>query len=145
MTKQCAFINANGDSCGGYAVNDDIYCFSHSPKYKNEKLEASRKGGSTSKRNDVKLNPVMIKTSQDIMDLLTDTINLIRTSTISTAVANSVGYLANGLFKGLELVNFEKRLSELELKDKNYTDGLTINLNEGEEDEDERKTPQSIV
>ena len=131
MSRKCVFKNNNGTSCEAFAVHDDDYCFFHSEKHKEKRDEAILRGGKARKKRHVEMSPIDIKTPQDIMLLLTDTVNLIRASSISTSVANSVGYLANCMFKGFELVNFERRLAELEARNQFYVDELTLELGEG--------------
>jgi hypothetical protein len=57
---------------------------------------------------------VRVENCQDVVLLLSQTINQVRKGQIDPRVANAVGYLANVLIRATEQGELEKRLAELE-------------------------------
>ena len=55
-----------------------------------------------------------LKTVDDITNLLADTINDLRSGTIGSRLANTVGYLATGMLKALQQGDIECRLRAVE-------------------------------
>lgn len=123
---KCQAITKNGKSCQANAQNGSDYCFLHDP----EKAEAAKtariKGGSSIKVLDPKqvkpwrggmageVTVLQSPTPQDIVNLLADTIDEVKTGQIEPRVANAVGYLAGAIMKAIELEAFNDRLSAIE-------------------------------
>jgi hypothetical protein len=104
MAKKCKY-KKNGKRCKAYALTDDDYCFSHSPKKARERAAARRKGGKKAladKKRVLQRSDVKIETTSDIVKLLNETINQVRTGRIEVKIANSVGYLSGICLKALE-------------------------------------------
>jgi len=59
---------------------------------------------------------IEIKNTSDIVELLNETINQVRTGKIEVKIANAVGYLSGICLKALEQGDIEKRLEALEDK-----------------------------
>ena len=57
---------------------------------------------------------VQIRDSQDVIVLVSDTINAVLKGRIDPRIANTVGYLANVLLKAVDQGVLEERLAELE-------------------------------
>ena len=57
---------------------------------------------------------VNVKDCQDVVRLISETINQVRKGQIDPRVANAVGYLANVLIRAVEQGEMERRLDELE-------------------------------
>ena len=114
MSNKCSFVKENGLRCNAFSLKDSEYCFSHSPEHKEQKIAAVTRGGMAKKYSKVVLAPISIKEPQDIIMLLDETVNLVRKSMIAPSVANSVGYLCGVMIKSFEVINFDKRLTELE-------------------------------
>jgi len=90
------------------------YCFTHNPDTKIEKHLAVVKGGLASKRVKLDLDPLSIKTPQEVGKLLEDTINRVRSGEIPPNIANTVGYLAGHTLKALETADLKDKIAELE-------------------------------
>jgi hypothetical protein len=116
MANRCKF--KKGDRrCKNYALVGDDYCFFHSPRKARERAEAQRKGGKAAlakKKRLLEKSNVHIKKTSDVVKLLNDTINQVRTGEIEVKVANAVGYLSGICLKALEQGDIEKRLEVLE-------------------------------
>ncbi len=111
--KQCSFIRANGSQCRAFAMTRSQFCFSHDPKMKEVKKEAVKRGG-LARRNRLNLLPVKIKTMWDVIVLLEDTVNRLRSGEIEPRTANTIGFLSGHMIRSLEKSDLEKRLEELE-------------------------------
>jgi hypothetical protein len=118
MARKCKY-KKNGKRCKGYALTDDDYCFSHSPKKARERAEARRKGGKKAladKKRILQRSNIQIENTSDVVRLLNETINQVRTGRIEVKIANSVGYLSGICLKALEQGDLERRLEVLEEK-----------------------------
>jgi hypothetical protein len=118
MTKKCKHRKGNR-RCKNYALTGDEFCFFHSPKKARERAEAQRKGGKkalSEKKRVLQGSNIEIKNTSDIVELLNETINQVRTGEIEVKIANAVGYLSGICLKALEQGDIEKRLEALEDK-----------------------------
>lgn len=93
-------------------MSDSQYCFSHNPETKAEKELAVLNGGLALKprKEAIRLEPVPLNTTEDIVGLLADTINRIRVEPFSPQRANAVGYLCGVLLKAIEVGRIEDQL-----------------------------------
>jgi len=100
-------------------LSDDDYCFFHSSKKAKERAEAQRRGGKKAlaeKKRILEESNFQIKNTSDVITLLNETINQVRTGKIEVKIANAVGYLSGICLKALEQGDIEKRLEALEDK-----------------------------
>jgi hypothetical protein len=111
---QCQFIKEDGSQCGAMAMKEATFCFSHNPDTQEEKQLAVQKGGFASKKTDMNLIPVDIKTPQQVAALLEDTINRVRNGEIPPNIANTIGYLAGHMLKALEVSEMDQRVEMIE-------------------------------
>ena len=102
MQKQCKFTNQKtGERCEAFALESGL-CFSHDPEYKKEKLKAIKKGGLAPKRIRLNLPSVKIKTAGDVVNVLEETINLVRGGDLPCSnPANTIGFLCSQLLKAI--------------------------------------------
>jgi hypothetical protein len=118
MAKKCKYRKGNR-RCKNYALTGDEFCFFHSPKKAKERAKAQRKGGKkalTDKKRVLGESNIEIKKTSDVVSLLNETINQVRTGEIEVKIANAVGYLSGICLKALEQGDIEKRLEALEQK-----------------------------
>lgn len=115
MQKQCKFINPNtGKKCKAFALESG-FCFSHDPKQKEAKLVAVTKGGLAPKKVKLNLSPVGIKTVNDVVCVLEETINLVRGGSLPCSnPANTIGFLCSHLLKAIELNTVDTKLELIE-------------------------------
>lgn len=111
---RCGHVSANGKQCGAHALTSDELCFSHSPRTKEQKSIAVLKGGRAPKKIEVPLDQLPIATASDVLALLVDTINRVRTEPFTHQKANSVGYLANVALRAFEAAELVDRVKQLE-------------------------------
>ncbi|MGB7061149.1 MAG: hypothetical protein WBF13_02200 [Candidatus Zixiibacteriota bacterium] len=118
MAKKCKHRKGKR-RCKNYALTGDDYCFFHSPRKAKQRADAQRKGGKKAladKKRVLKNSDIQIETTSDVVKLLNETINQVRTGQIEVKIANSVGYLSGICLKALEQGDLEKRLEALEEK-----------------------------
>ena len=105
-----------GKQCGASAMRGSQYCYLHNPNISSEeKLEAQTRGGQNrSLKVDQPLLPIKIEKTDDIMKLLTDTINQVRQGSLDCRIGNTIGYLAGIALKAYETSELEGRLEKIE-------------------------------
>ena len=113
---KCVFQKPNNEQCDANAMEGVGYCFTHNPETQTEKERAVLNGGLAPKpRKEAKqLDPVSVRSTKDILTLLEDTINRVRTEPMTHQKANCVGYLANIAIRALEVRELEERLEKVE-------------------------------
>jgi len=117
--QKCANRKRDGKPCKAYACGDDQFCFFHSPGSTRERREAQKAGGTTrGKQNSAiavrEIPDKPLRNSADICELLSTTINEVRSGRVQPRIATAVGYLANILLGAQEQGPLEDRLSRLE-------------------------------
>jgi hypothetical protein len=118
MAEKCKYRKGNR-RCKNYALTGDEYCFFHSLRKAKDRAQAQRKGGKRAlagKKLVLKESDIQIKHTSDVVKLLNETINQVRTGKIEVKIANAVGYLSGICLKALEQGDIEKRLEVLEEK-----------------------------
>lgn len=111
---QCQFIKEDGSQCGAKAIKETMYCFSHNPDTQHQKHLAVVRGGQARKDIEVHLSPIELKTPQQVVVLLADTINQVRAGEVPPNIANTIGYLAGHMLKAIEVANLDQRLELVE-------------------------------
>lgn len=124
---QCKATTKSGDPCKVKALAGSDYCGFHDPE-KADAFQAGRvKGGQAGKL--ATLDPTAIKpwrgvagdvdvlksvTSAELVSLLCDTIDDVRTGRIDPKVANAIGYLSGAIVKIQEFGALVERLEAIE-------------------------------
>ena len=119
----CKHKKTNGHTCKNLALKDDRYCYWHSNRIPDKlKNEARSRGGrhkiikvSCGDIPDLKLNCI-----EEVLQLNSFIINRTLNNEIDLRVSTGIGYLLNIQMKGIELSNFERRISAIEEQMKNY-------------------------
>jgi len=112
--NDCKHIKPDGEQCQAKVMKGSDYCFTHNPDTQIEKHLAVVKGGLASKKVKLDLEPLSIKTPQEVGKLLEDTINGVRSGEIPPNIANTIGYLAGHALKALEASNLDQRVEMVE-------------------------------
>lgn len=114
--KKCRFIKPDGEKCEAWAMSDSDFCYFHNPDIsETEKKEIQSKGGQANKIKVLEpLQPIALKQGEDVILLLEDTINKVRTGEIDLKVANCIGYLSGHLMKAIETAKLEGRVEIIE-------------------------------
>jgi len=111
---KCKAVTKEGKQCTSHPLRGRDYCFIHDPENGEARAIALSKGGHTAKKVQVHLDPLTITTQKDVVNLLCDTINNVRSGAMPPRIANCVGYLAGHLLKALEASDLEERVERLE-------------------------------
>lgn len=112
---QCQAKTKAGHQCRAHALKDKKYCLVHDPESKNQMKIYAQRGGQVKKKVQVCLAPVKFKGDvKEILDLLADTVNQVRSNHMPARTANTIGYLASVMIKALEVSQIVDRLKEVE-------------------------------
>jgi CRP-like cAMP-binding protein len=121
----CKAITKDGKPCRGNAQKGRDTCFFHDPE-KTEAVKAAQvKGGTSIKVIDPKVykpwrgtpGDMTVMRSPgpgDVVNLLADTIDEVKTGLIDPRIATAVGYLAGMIIKALEVEALDERLAAIE-------------------------------
>lgn len=115
---KCVFTKTDGIECKANAMLNSKHCFHHNPGIAKEvKKEAQAQGGRAN-RACVKepLPPMKISKIGDVVSLLGDAVQRVRSGGMDLKVATTLGYLAGHLLKAFEVADLEARFEALERK-----------------------------
>lgn len=90
------------------------FCFTHNPDTKEERALANSKGGMTPKKNGHPLPPMEIVEHQDVVLLLVDTINRVRSGEMDIRIANCLFIGSGHLIKAMEVAQLDGRFEIIE-------------------------------
>ena len=121
----CRATKKNGDPCRAEAQAGRDYCFFHDPTKAQERHDSKVKGGQTGKLATLatakpwrgvagEVDVLKAVTPAELVDLLCNTIDDVRTGAIDPKVGNAVGYLAGVIVKIQEQEALVERLSAIE-------------------------------
>ena len=112
---KCTHKKKSGSICKANAVNGSKFCFFHDPANDNERKIAQSSGGKGNKIvvNDP-LEPIELKTAQDVVNLLEDTVNRVRSGELDVKIGNCLGVLSGQVIKALEIVSVSNRVEIIE-------------------------------
>ncbi len=113
-SARCSHAHADGRPCGGYAVAGSRFCFTHEPDLASDRDEARRRGGQAGRVATLPESDVRVRSLSDVLVLVEETINDVRTGRVDVRVANAVGYLANIGIRAIEQGDLADRLEALE-------------------------------
>ena len=112
---KCKATTKSGKLCKANALKDKKYCLAHDPESKQKFKEITKKGGKVKRKVQVYLAPIEFKGDvREVLDLLADTINRVRSNQMPPRIANTIGYLAGHMIKALEIAEIEERLKKVE-------------------------------
>lgn len=116
IKNTCRGLKLDGSRCQAATLPGTDFCFFHDPTKAGARREAQSLGGRQNKMKtlDQTAPDVKVEDCQDIVRLISETINQVRKGQIDPRVANAVGYLANVLIRAVEQGETERRLNELE-------------------------------
>jgi hypothetical protein len=118
--NKCEHKKLNGQRCKANALRNERFCFFHAPAKTRERQQAQSAGGSSRSQKMTVLPPGTeercLLSPTDVCHLLGDTINQVRCGLMDPRIANTVGYLAGTLLRGLEHGQLDDRLTRIEVK-----------------------------
>jgi len=109
---QCEFVKPNGVRCRANARTAAAHCWFHDPKLARERLRARKRGGIARSHRAATLPPDApqrsLGTVADVLGLLEEAANEVRTGGLEPKLANCVGYLCSVALNGLAQVPSSK-------------------------------------
>jgi hypothetical protein len=110
----CQHVKSDGSKCQAPRLAGSDFCFFHDPEKSAEREAAQRAGGL---RNKMAVLPstvpdARLQDTQDVVTLLSETINQVRRGQLDPKVANAVGYLGGLLMKAIHEAEIEKRKAD---------------------------------
>ncbi len=94
---RCAGIRVDGGRCGGQAIRDSQWCFSHHPDYEEERRRRGSKGGKRGGRGRPQTELAALKAE------VRDVIEAVRTGELDKGVGAVLGQLYNVLLKAVSV------------------------------------------
>ena len=110
----CAYVNTSGEQCQANAMKNSQFCFVHNPETKEKHARAGKKGGHMSKRDKLNLPAVPIKSPSDVVLILEETINGVRSGTIPPQIANTLAYICSHALSAMKDANLDQRVEMIE-------------------------------
>lgn len=113
---KCKATKEDGEQCNANAMNGSDFCYTHNPDISDEeKKEAQARGGQNrALMIDNPLPEIPVAKADDVVLLLADTVNQVRTGKMNVKIANCLGTLSGQLIKALELAKYADKLDLLE-------------------------------
>ena len=114
--RLCKATTKDGPGCQTSAMPGSDFCFFHDPDKADERFEARAAGGRQNRMKTLSADApdLKVESCQDVVSLISETINQVRKGELDPRVANAVGYLANVLIRAVEQGDIEDRIEALE-------------------------------
>ncbi len=109
--KKCQFIKENQEQCNSFAMAEDVFCYFHSDKTKDQRKESVLRGGKSLKRSYGREGAVRLRKADDVLKLLEQTVEDLRNNRTNTRNANAIFILTGIALKTLEF-RFEEKILE---------------------------------
>jgi len=113
--RQCAYVSPDGFRCKAVPLSGKELCFFHDPESAELRRRAGVAGGRARARKvlaEAKLS--RLDSRESLIDLLSETVQQVRTGQIDPKVANAIGYLVNVARQILESDEYERLAREIE-------------------------------
>jgi hypothetical protein len=103
MSKRCSAKNRSGKRCGAWAVTGATKCALHADPERAAELGSKhcRRVKFRPRPDALDLTPRPLKSTEEVCELLEETINLVRRGSLDVRAANSIGVLAGIHLKAL--------------------------------------------
>ena len=113
---KCKATKEDDEQCNANAMNGSDFCYTHNPDISaEEKKNAQARGGQNrALMIDNPLPEIPVAKADDVVLLLADTVNQVRTGKMNVKIANCLGTLSGQLIKALELAKYADKLDLLE-------------------------------
>jgi hypothetical protein len=116
----CQGKRADGTPCRATAHRGKRFCCFHDPELTEARAEGRRRGGVNRSKPAATLPPhtpdLSLKTVDDVVAALAETINQVRTGKLAVNVGNCLGVLAGVLLRALEGSDLDRRIAALEAR-----------------------------
>lgn len=111
---KCAYVKADGEHCQANSMKNSEFCFSHNPATKEKHALAVVKGGKMSRRNRLNLPSVPVRNPEDVINVLEEAINGVRSGVIPPNIANTLAFICSHALRAMEASNLDERLEIVE-------------------------------
>lgn len=113
---KCIFVKENNEECQANAMKEGQFCFLHNPDIPDEekRLVQARGGKGNVVKIEEGLPEIKINTADDVVSLLEDTANRVRSGELDIRIANTLAYIAGHLLKALEITDIKKKVELVE-------------------------------
>lgn len=114
---RCIASKSNGEPCGGYAVQNSRFCFTHDPGQVDARVAAHRKGGQRNRgKHAASLDqlPLKARSSEDVLQILDYILLEVKTLENSISRGRLIISLASEYLHALQVGELEKRVAVLE-------------------------------
>ncbi len=113
----CKALTSTGEPCQARSMQGDDYCYLHNPAVsENEKHDARSRGG---KENQIVLKTplpaIKLTNPKDVISLLEETINSVRSGDMDVKIANCLGFLIDKLLKAYEVSELSEKVEVMGL------------------------------
>ncbi len=126
---QCAYIKQDGSQCWANAMSGSEYCWFHAPEVDYDRKSASQKGGQVKRAGlYCELNPIPLKTIDDVPEFLMDTIKQVRGGYMGGKLAATIGYLCAKLVNTHEGIEMRSAVKKIERQWRKVRKDLGITL-----------------
>ena len=112
--SKCTQTKEDGSKCNAWAQAGKNHCLMHDPEMEEERKLICQKGGQAIRRHHDPLPLIELNEPKDVVRLLADTINRVRSGEIDLRVANCIGYLSGHLTKAFEIAQISQRVELIE-------------------------------
>ena len=116
LADRCNHIKADGSQCRARKVRGSDYCFFHDPAKATERAAAQRAGGQHARAAVLPPDTPTrrVQAASDVVALLSETVNQVRTGQLDPKIGNCIGYLSGVILRAVEQGNMADRLAALE-------------------------------
>jgi len=114
--NRCEFRKRDGTRCRARKLRGSRWCWFHDPAKADRRSAAQRAGGQHGRSAVLPADTPLrqVRSAGDVIELVGETINQVRTGTLDPKVGNCVGYLAAVTLKAVQQGDVEQRLAALE-------------------------------
>ncbi len=116
--RRCKGTNCKGQPCGSRPTLGSRYCFFHDPQKKKDRAAAQSRGGRNAQARlqtaCPELPDVTLKSAHDVLDLVSETISMLRRGEMDRSVCSTIGYLCQVVLKSIEQGLIDDRVSKIE-------------------------------
>lgn len=110
---RCAFVLQNGRKCMAHPRKGDTHCAFHRPGAVDALRPSRQRGGRSTAKKAV---PLDLHSVSEVVVLLGDVINKVRTGKMDPKLGNTLAVLASTLIRALETGAVEARIADLETR-----------------------------
>lgn len=110
----CKYIKSDGLNCKAKPIKGSEFCFRHNKDFKEQHIQASRKGGLNRRLQGSYGDAVRLTTPRDVTNFLGLVINNVWTGKIPVQVGTSMGFLSRCWLDAYDASDTNSRLNEIE-------------------------------